>query len=382
MGQKDDFKNFFIIRKIEEDTESKTLVEALWNNKIRILILIAFVFVLVFIYKIFFASINLSGITDKNGFFQINNGESVNYVAEELKKENLISSTFIFKAYMRFSFGEDAAQTGIYKFTKDDNLLSIVRKIKYAEYAVSPVKITIPEGSNNYEIASIINQSFTENTNSYFEHDDFSTSTVLYSIQDLQGYLFPETYLFLPNTSLDQVVSGLKDKSYDNLKELFTNLKEITKENKNTNVKLYGSDLREIDLTAYFNDKTKTINLNKKLTIVNDLGTTTLSIQNILTMASYLEGEANNDKDMKMVSGVLWTRIKIGYFLQIDAASTTYKIKGFTKSPINNPGLVAINATLNPTQTGYLYYITGRDGEMYYAKDYETHLVNIKKHLK
>lgn len=99
-------------------------------------------------------------------------------------------------------------------------------------------------------------------------------------------------------------------------------------------------------------------------------------------MASYLEGEANNEKDMKMVSGILWTRLKIGYFLQIDAATTTYKVKGLTKTPINNPGLVAIKAALNPIQTGYLYYITGNDGQMYYSTDYEGHLLNIKKHLR
>jgi cell division protein YceG involved in septum cleavage len=99
-------------------------------------------------------------------------------------------------------------------------------------------------------------------------------------------------------------------------------------------------------------------------------------------MASYLEGEANNEKDMRIVSGVLWTRLKLNYPLQIDAATTTYKIKGMTKNPINNPGLVALRSAIDSINTGNIYYITGNDGKMYYAKDYKTHLENINKYLR
>ena len=85
---------------------------------------------------------------------------------------------------------------------------------------------------------------------------------------------------------------------------------------------------------------------------------------------------------MKIVSGVLWTRLKLNYPLQIDAATSTYKIKGLTKRPINNPGAIAIKAAIDPINTGNIYYITGNDGKMYYAKEYETHLKNINKYLR
>lgn len=388
MGQKDDFKNFFIIKKIEEDAREKTLLEALLNNKMRIFLFLIIIFLGIFIYKTFFSFVDVSKLKDPNGLFQVNNGDSINYVASELKDQGAIKSPLAFKIYMKISFGQNVAQAGIYKITKEDNLISIANKIKRAEYAVPPIKVTIPEGSTNLEIAEIINNAFLNSPNAFLEKDDFSVSNILNYLQNSQGYLFPETYLFLPNISLGEVVSSLKNKSFDNLKELFTELKDKTEKNndsqntKDFNIKVYSSDLKDIDLTSYFDDKNKSININKKLTVVNDNGTTTLSMQNILIMASYLEGEANNEKDMKIVSGILWTRLKIGYFLQIDAATTTYKVKGLTKTPINNPGLVAIKAALNPIQTGYLYYITGKDGQMYYSTDYEGHLLNIKKHLR
>ena len=44
------------------------------------------------------------------------------------------------------------------------------------------------------------------------------------------------------------------------------------------------------------------------------------------------------------------------------------KRKGFTKSPINNPGNIAIRAAINPINTGDIFYITGNDGNMYMQK--------------
>lgn len=382
MGQKDDFKNFFIIKRIEEDTNNKTLLEAIFNNKLRISLFIIFIAFLILIYKIFFSPINLEGLKDPNGFFQINNGESVNYIANELEKEKIIKSALIFKLYMKISLGKDIAQAGIYKFTQNDSLVSVVRKIKNAEFAVSPVRVTIPEGSTNEEVAEIIAKAFSNNPTTLKGGENFSTQNILSYMQDLQGSLFPETYFFLPNTSVSQIINELKNKFYENLKELFTDFKVKTEKDSNSTIRLYSADLKDIDITSFFDDSTRSINQNKKLTIVNNLGTTTLSIKNILIMASYLEGEANNEKDMKLVSGVLWTRLKIGYFLQIDAATSTYKTKGFTKNPINNPGLVAIESAINPTKTDYLYYLTGNDGQTYYTKTYEGHLVNIKKYLR
>jgi UPF0755 protein len=388
MGQKEDFKNFFIIKKIEEDDNEKTLLEAILKNKMRIFLFIIIIFFGIFLYKNLFSKVDVTHLKDPNGFFQVENGDSINYVASELKDQQIIKSSLVFKIYMKLSFGKNVAQAGIYKISPNDTLVSIANKIKRADYAVPPTKVTIPEGSTNQEVAEIISNAFVSNQNAFLEKDDFSVSNIMNSLQNLQGYIYPETYLFLPNISLSEVVSSLKNKSYDSLKELFTELKNKTDKNdesldpKDLKIKLYSSDLKSIDLTSYFDDKNKSININKKLTIVNDIGTTTLSIHNNLIMASYLEGEANNDKDMKIVSGVLWTRLKIGYFLQIDAATSTYKNKGFTKSPINNPGMMAIKAALNPIKTGYLYYITGKDGEMYYSTDYEGHLLNIKKHLR
>jgi UPF0755 protein len=74
--------------------------------------------------------------------------------------------------------------------------------------------------------------------------------------------------------------------------------------------------------------------------------------------------------------------MRIGMPLQVDVATSTYKVKGLPLVPINNPGLTSITAVINPTYTDYLYYITGKDGLMYYAKTFNDHKRNIQKYLK
>ncbi len=373
--QGEDFKNFFILKKIEEDKmKDKNIFQFLLHNKYHIIGLAIVFFFLLFVYNIFYTKVNLANTLSQNNYFQINNGESVAYIGQRLEDEKIIKSSLAFKVYVKLFSKNEIAQAGIYQFDKKDTLVSVANKIINSKYAIPPVRITIPEGFNREKVANIISNAFSAVSDKTQLRDDFSLENILSKISDKEGYLFPETYLFLPNVTLDEVISQMENNFYTRLKKLFSEEKE--------ELHIYALDLSEFPVEEYFIDEDKTINLTKRLTLVNEVGTTTVTINDIIKMASYLEGEANNEQDMRMVAGVLWTRLKINYPLQIDAATSTYKERGFTKAPINNPGTVAIRSTLTPINLGYIYYITGNDGKNYYAKDYETHLDNINKYLR
>ena len=120
-------------------------------------------------------------------------------------------------------------------------------------------------------------------------------------------------------------------------------------------------------------------------------------------MASLVEKEARTIASRRLVAGILWNRLELGMPLQVDAVFgyifnretyspsfadlTTespynlYLHKGLPPGPINNPGLDALGATLNPTKTDYLYYLTGTDNLMHYATTYAGHLANQRKYL-
>jgi UPF0755 protein len=70
-----------------------------------------------------------------------------------------------------------------------------------------------------------------------------------------------------------------------------------------------------------------------------------------------------------------------GSDLEIDSPYNTYKYKGFPPTPISSPGLDALNAAVSPKETPYLYFLSDRNGVMYYAKDFEGHKKNRELYL-
>ena len=129
-----------------------------------------------------------------------------------------------------------------------------------------------------------------------------------------------------------------------------------------------------------------------------------VSVNEILTIASLIEGEVRDTSERRIVSGIIWRRIKLGIPLQIDATIcfvkgdpclpitdedkvidslyNTYRYRGLPPGPINNPGVDAINASINPKESVYLYYISDpKTGETIFAKSLDEHNSNVVKYL-
>jgi UPF0755 protein len=126
----------------------------------------------------------------------------------------------------------------------------------------------------------------------------------------------------------------------------------------------------------------------------------------VLIMASLIEREASKD-DRKLVSGILWNRIRLGMALQVDATLqyiqgtpenwwplptpadkkidspfNTYKYRGLPPRPIANPGLTSIEAALHPEKTNCVYYIHDAEGTIHCSATYDGQLKNVQKYLK
>ncbi len=116
----------------------------------------------------------------------------------------------------------------------------------------------------------------------------------------------------------------------------------------------------------------------------------------IIIMASLLEKEVRTFEDKKLVSGILWKRLKsdmplqvdatISYItgkkttkisleeLQIDHPYNTYKYKGLPPGPISNPGLESIKAAFNPEDSPYWFYLSTQEGKTIFSQTYQQHL--------
>lgn len=260
--------------------------------------------------------------------FEIGEGESLYSISRRLESEHIVTSALMFRGWVSLLGQDKDIELGAYEFPNRTPLGFVVKKIigKPDEPLLS---VTIPEGYTTKEIADAFKKAIPE-----FSVDTFGE--LVYNGK-LDGYLFPSTYYPLPSSTEDDIVKLLKSTFEREYEEAF------------------GS-------TAF----PKYVKTRR----------------DVVSLAAILEGEANTPEDMRMVSGILQRRLEKGMRLQVDVAEITYRESGIPEQPINNPGLVAIGSVFNPKESPYLYYLTGRDGRMYYAKTFEEHKRNIQKYLK
>jgi UPF0755 protein len=215
------------------------------------------------------------------------------------------------------------------------NVPQIVQKIISGD--IAKMKVTIPEGFTVKEIKEKLG--------------------IKLPGENLEGYLFPDTYYFPIDVSGEEVV-------------------KIMRENFEKKISPYKKGIEKSGKT----------------------------IQEIVIMASLIEKEVKTKKEKKLVSGILWKRLKNGIPLQVDATITyitgkkttkipledlqidspynTYKYKGLPPAPICNPGLESILAALYPEESDYWYYLSTPEGKTLFFKTLEEHNLAKAKYLK
>jgi UPF0755 protein len=275
----------------------------------------------------------------------ISKGDSVKVIAKKLKDKHVIQSEVFFTNVVILFNLDNSIVAGDYIFKTDYSVFEVIHKISKGEYDIQVKRITIIEGLTVHEIARLLSKEFYN-----ISEQDFIQKALAY-----EGYLFPETYYFPENITSEEVIQKMRT-TFD---EKISEAKEILQSNKN--------------------------------------------LKDIVIMASIIEKEATSDS-MQEVSNILWHRIDINMPLQVDASFVyernkhtfelsiedletdspynTYMRYGLTPTPISNPGIQALQAAAFPQETKNLYFLTGTDGEMYYAQTLKQHEANKEKYFK
>ncbi len=261
----------------------------------------------------------------KGRIIRIQKGMTVAEVANYLEEKKVVQSELLFTALVKILPGDPKIIAGDYMLGRRLTIFEVMYRLLTGSYDIEPIRVLIPEGAKITDISIILAKRLPE-----FKQKEF-----LLLASTSQGYLFPDTYFFLPTAS----TSALIDEMHENFN-------------------------RHIDPLRLAIFKSKR------------------SLDEIIKMASILEKEAHIYADREMISGILWKRYDENVRLQVDVATETYKKSGLPIKPIANPGLESIKASLEPVESEYWFYLADRKGVTHYAVTYKEHLKNIAKYLK
>ncbi len=278
--------------------------------------------------------------------FIITNGSPASTIVDNLVQQQFARSSLAIKIYLRLNGLTNSLRPGGYQISK---ALTPAQVINQLTKGPEDIWITFPEGWRREQIALRLSSQLA----------DFDIQSFLSLTADLEGQLFPDTYLIPPYVKAKDVV------------EL---------------------------MTRNFVNKSK-------LKLPLD--------KNILIMASLIEREVRTQEDRGLVAGIMQKRLEANWPLQIDAtvqyardsynfklhpsnfkfwepvfdtkfpsSYNTYLNSGLPPAPISNPGLFSIQAAQNPTPSPYWYYLTDTSGTTHYSKTLSEHNFNVDKYLR
>ena len=301
-------------------------------------------------------------------------GSSLSSISTLLEKKGVIKDARVFKYYAKFK-NESQFQAGNYDLTQAMTFDELIESLKTGKVYRKPVfTMTVPEGLTLEQIGKVIEKKTPYTQKEFMDlvtsdtfvqqmmanYPELVTEAVLADNirYDLEGYLYPATYSYYEEKPSLQAI----------VEEMVAAMNNV--------VKNYSDVLAEKQM----------------------------SVHQLLTFASLLEEEATAQTDRETIASVFYNRINEGMPLQtdptvlyalgdhkdrvlyedleVDNAYNTYKNKGLPPGPIAGAGKTSIEASLNPSQTDYFYFLADKEGVNHFSKTYDEHLQKVEKYLR
>lgn len=283
---------------------------------------------------------------------------SFQQVAAVLEREELIRSRAAFVWFGRFQSADRKVQAGEYELNPSMPPAEILARLSSGQVVLHPT--LIPEGLTMVQIADILAQQGVADRQEVLRlmKDPAFIASLGIKADTLEGYLYPDTYKF---------PKGVKPK------EIITAMVEHLRQ-------VYGPDLeaRAQDLK--------------------------MTQHQVLTLASVIEKESGSNGEREEISAVFHNRLKKRIPLQSDptviyglpnydgnihkkdllssSPYNTYRVIGLPPGPIANPGIQSIRATLYPSASRALYFVSKNDGTHQFSATLAEHNEAVEKYQK
>lgn len=312
---------------------------------------------------------------------------TVDSLADQLEDQGVIDSKVFFKMFADLTGKADDITPGVYHIPKNKDYLGILNYLQFTGNVQNTIEVTVTEGTNILELVELL---YTEGVTAEADKEEFlrlcnsdefdEDFPFLAEIEDntdrlykLEGYLFPDTYEFYIDEAPDQTIRRFLN-NFEN--------------------RVYNY---EYEIEGY--DEPVTL-----IELIEESGL--YSLDEFVTMASVVQGEAANDEDMKKVASVIHNRLEDGpqydiYTLGMDSTIfypyktqedvpedirdnfeskyDTYDNKGLPPGAICSPSANALMSAVVPADTEYLYFCHSAEGESFYAETLYEHQSNLSK---
>lgn len=282
---------------------------------------------------------------------KIEPGQSGSSVAAMLKEKGIIRSEIFFKALLRLTSSARDLKAGRFDLRENTSAFEVINCIKSGK-CTHYEKVTFLEGWRSEEIAEVLAEKGITDARAFLD---------IVRKNDLEGYLFPSTYLFAENTPAQKVVDEMLAQYKKNIAPLF---------------KKYKTNLTE---------------------------------KQVLTVASIVEREAIVHDERPKIAAVYLNRYRIGKRLEADptvqyalgfnlkenrywkkgltykdlkmsSPYNTYRNAGLPPGPICNPSRESVLGVLNPEPNfDALYFVADSGGRHVFSKTFDEHRRHIKR---
>ncbi len=290
-------------------------------------------------------------------FVDIPSGTGSEAMAAQLEQAGVIRSRYGFELLRVVKGG--ALKAGVYRFDHPVPMTEVYQRL--AKGDVFTRTVVIPEGFNLFDVAAAMEAAKLGTREQFLaaarQHTELVAAWSPHA-SSVEGFLFPDTYKFSPHATEEQMLRAM--------------------------VKRFGAEASRIGLVEGQVDVAKTV-----------------------TMASLVEKEVSLDRERPMVAGVFVNRLRLGMPLQTDPAVVyaalldgrwrgtiyqsdlasenpynTYRHTGLPPGPICNPGVAALKAAMNPTETENLYFVADANGHTRFSTTLAGHVANVDSYRK
>ena len=291
-------------------------------------------------------------------FVEIPQGAGPATIARRLTEAGVVRNTTTFRLAVWLTGEGRRLQAGEYRFDRPVSARQVVDKIARGEVYLRP--LTFPEGLTMRQMADLYEQKGFGTADAFLAaaRNVSLVSSIDPTADNLEGYLFPDTYALPRRATADQLVARM---------------------------------------IAGF-EKALSPQIRQQAAARG------LSVRQLVTLASIVEKETGNASERPLVAAVYANRLKIGMGLQcdptviyalersgrytgnltrenltFDSPYNTYRYAGLPPGPLANPGRSSLEAAANPADVPYLYFVSRNDGTHAFAATLEEHNRNVEE---